>query len=79
MRRRWLIGGAIALVILGALSFVLWALNAMWRLGGDTPLSIHGWIAIGLAFTLTGLLGGGLMWLAFYSSRRGWDDVDRDP
>jgi hypothetical protein len=24
------------------------------------------------------LLGGGLMWLAFYSANKGWDDIDRD-
>ena len=79
MGRRWLIGGVIGLALLAAFGFVLWALNAMWRLGGDTPLSIHGWIAVALAFTLTGVIGGGLMWLAFYSARHGWDDIDRDP
>ena len=79
MRRRWIIGGAIGLGVLGVLAFVLWALGAVWRLGGDTPLTVHGWIAIALAFGLTGVIGGGLMWLAFYSSRHGWDDIDREP
>ena len=79
MPRRWIIGGALALLIVGALGFVLWALSAMWRVGGDTPLSVHGWIALALAFTLTGVIGGGLMWLAFHSARNGWDDIDREP
>lgn len=77
-RRRLLIGGAVLLFLL-ALAAVVWGLVASWEAAGDTVISIHGWIAIAIAFSVTGLLGGGLMWLAFYSSRRGWDDIDRDP
>ena len=42
-------------------------------------MSIHLWIALALALVFTAALGGGLMWLAFYSSREGWDDIDREP
>jgi hypothetical protein len=48
--------------------------HAAWGLGGLSKMTIHGWIALGLAFVLTGLLGGGLMFLAFYSARKGYDD-----
>lgn len=37
-------------------------------------MSIHGWVAmfIGVLFSL--LIGCGLMWLSFYSSRHGYDE-----
>ena len=60
--------------MLGFLGFVIWGFQSLWRMGGDVQMSIHGWIALGIAFVFTGLLGGGLMWLAFYSSRKGWDE-----
>lgn len=74
-RRPGLVVASIVLVVmLGVLAYAVWGFQAMWRLGGDTQMSIHGWIAMGLAFVLTGALAGGLMWLAFYSARRGYDD-----
>lgn len=76
--KRILLWTAVALGAAAVVAFLVWALVASWKLGGDTPMSIHGWIALGLAFVLTGALGGGLMWLAFYSHRKGWDDID-DP
>lgn len=65
---------AILLLVLGA---AMWGFGAAWRLGGNTPLSVHGWIAMGLAALFVLGLGGGLMWLAFYSSRHGYDDDQR--
>ena len=49
-------------------------LAGYWRLIGGGPMSLHGWIAMGL-----GVLGAiGLSWLlmslAFRSDREGWDD-----
>lgn len=79
MPRRWLTIGGAAVLFVAALAAVIWGLQASWKAAGDTQITIHGWIAVALAFGVTGLLGGGLMWLAFYSSRRGWDDIDRDP
>ena len=69
----------VALLCLAAIGGVVLAFTAAWENAGDAELTAHGWIAMGLAFGCTGLLGGGLMWLAFYSSRRGWDDIDREP
>ena len=63
----------IALAI-GALAYVIWALKASWSLAAGSHMSANGWIALAIAFVVTGLLGGGLMWLAFYSSRKGYDD-----
>jgi hypothetical protein len=64
----------VTLLMLGCLAFVVWAFCSVWVMGGNAKMGVHGWIALAIAFVVTGLLGGGLMWLAFYSSRKGWDD-----
>ena len=75
MRAHRLLGWILALAAsAGALGFVIWGFLSAWRLGSGTPMSVHGWIALALAFVLTGVVGGGLMTLAFYSARRGYDD-----
>ena len=67
----------LALLIVAAVILAGAAVVAIWN-GVDGPsLTLHGWIALALALGATALLGGGLMWLAFYSSRKGWDDIDR--
>jgi hypothetical protein len=74
-RAKFHIGYALLIVLgIAALGYVLWALKASWALGGGPHMSVNGWIALGLAFVVTGALAGGLMWLAFYSSRKGYDD-----
>jgi hypothetical protein len=74
-RRGFGLGVVILIVALaGFLGFAIWAFVALWRLAGDTRMSIHGWIAMGLAGVLTLVIGGGLMWLAFYSARKGYDE-----
>ena len=40
----------------------------------DVEIGLHGWIALGLGVAVTTLLGVGLMWLVYYSNRRGYDD-----
>jgi protein-S-isoprenylcysteine O-methyltransferase Ste14 len=37
-------------------------------------ISMHGWIAMSVGVVFSLLLGCGLMWLSFYSSRQGFDD-----
>jgi hypothetical protein len=69
---------ALTVALLAMLAFAVWGFFAAWKLSGDTPMSIHGYVALGLAAGVTLLLGGGLMWLAFYSNRKGWDDINRD-
>ena len=56
------------------LGVCLWGLWLSRRMEGFTGMTIHGWIALGLALVLGGALSGGLMWLAFYSARKGYDD-----
>ena len=73
-RRRGLIALAIAAAVIAAVAGALYALQLV---AGDY-VSIHGYIA--LAIGVVGVCGltGGLMALAFHSSRAGWDDIDRD-
>jgi MFS family permease len=76
-------GGLIAILLslmgLGAvLGAVIWGLIAAWNGAGEanpeSHLTAHGWAALIIAFVMVIIVGGGLMWLAFYSSRKGYDD-----
>ena len=60
------LGGLLFLSLVGAL-FLWWSL-------GDVDISLHGMIALTLGCLVSLLLGGGLMFLVFYSSRQGHDD-----
>lgn len=66
------------LVVVAALAgtgaYLAWAFKAAWALGGTSELTVHGWIALALAGGLTAVVGGGLMALAFWSSRKGFDE-----
>jgi hypothetical protein len=74
-RPRFHVGYALLIALaIGAVAYVIWALKASWSLAGGAQLSVNGWIALVLAFVVTRALGGGLMWLAFYSNRKGYDD-----
>ena len=46
----------------------------VWMAMDDTELSGHGMVALGLGVVITLVVGGGLMGLVFYSSRRGYDE-----
>ena len=63
----------IALFALLALS-VWFAAYAWTHLGGD-PLPTYGYVAIAGGVVISLVVGGGLMALAFYSSRHGYDDL----
>ena len=67
----------LAIVLIAMLAGALWFAVVAWT-GVDADISWHGWIAIGLGSVLSLVVGGGLMALVFYSSRKGFDDVDRD-
>lgn len=43
----------------------------------DTPLGVHGWVAMALGAVLSLAVGIGLMTLMFYSSRHGYDELPR--
>lgn len=60
--------------LLAVLVAALWFAGSAWiEFAGDIPL--YGYVAIigGVFFSL--LIGGGLMALAFYSDRAGYDDM----
>ena len=44
----------------------------------DAEISWHGWFAMALGVVFTAALGGGLMYLVFYSARNGYDDIDHE-
>lgn len=70
----------LAVILLGLLGFALWGVWEIWfAVEGEVKMSIHGFIALAAGTVFTLLLGGGLMWLAFYSSKHGYDERRIDP
>lgn len=61
----------VLLGLLAAAGAVAWW--AWTELAGVT-ISTHGWIALGLGASATLIVGVGLMYLVYYSHRRGYDD-----
>jgi len=64
----------LTLALMGLLAFAVWGFVTAWRMSGAAPISVQGYLALGLGVVLSLALGFGLMGLAFYSSRRGYDD-----
>lgn len=64
----------VAVPLLALLALSIWFAAAAWTCLGGEPIPLYGYFAIigGVLFSL--LVGGGLMALVFYSSRRGYDD-----
>ena len=59
----------------GVLAFMAWVASRSGAMGGSwTGGSAHILIAMAIGVVGAGALTGGLMWLAFYSARRGYDD-----
>jgi hypothetical protein len=72
---RWLVGGA----LLGLLGLALWVAYRQWILV-DVEVPAWAWISMGFGALLSILVGGGLMALIFYSSRKGYDEPPKiDP
>ncbi len=63
------LAAAIALIIAAGVGVSVLA----WRITGPSKMTIHGYIALGIALVVGGGLTIGLMWLAFYSDRKGYD------
>ncbi|NKB19717.1 MAG: hypothetical protein GKS01_04145 [Alphaproteobacteria bacterium] len=61
------------IVLLGGTGY---AAYETWVGINDVEISTHGKIALALGVTITFALGAGLMFLVFYSSRRGYDSDD---
>lgn len=45
-----------------------------WNAFSGTQMSGHGWTALVLGVIFSFVVGCGLMWLVFYSSRKGYDE-----
>lgn len=67
----------LALGLIAVLGLSVWFAAQAW-FSVDTQMSGHGWFALILGVVLSLVLGIGLMWLVFHSSRSGHDDIDRD-
>lgn len=66
---------AVTVGLLGVLLLAsLFAGIYLWWSLGDVDISLHGLIALTLGCLLSLALGGGLMFLVFYSNRQGHDD-----
>ncbi len=63
----------IAILALFLLVTLLAGIYLWWSLS-DVDISLHGLLALTLGSVLSLALGGGLMFLVFYSNRRGHDD-----
>lgn len=59
------------LALLAAACGVAWH---VWRELGDVTISPQGYIALAAGIVVTVGLGVGLMWLVYFSHRRGYDD-----
>lgn len=73
--RRILIAAVVALPITAVLVF---ALRWLWLATGGQDMSIHGWVALGIAIFGIVALTMALMGLAFHSSRSGHDQRVND-
>jgi hypothetical protein len=69
--------GSAFLLALAALA--VWGLVATWDFAGDVKISVHGYIAMALGVVGTVALAGGLIWLAYYSARKGFDQPPDAP
>ena len=72
MRPVWVLAAA---GLLAVVAFMAWVFARSGELGGSwTGGSIHILAAMLIAVVGAGGLAAGLMWLAFFSARRGYDD-----
>ena len=72
--------GQIALVVFFVALLAVAALYSwhVWAAMPGVDIGASGWSAIFLGAVFTIALGAGLMFLVFYSSRHGYDDLDDD-
>jgi hypothetical protein len=71
---------AIALAVFfgGVLALAIYYAATLWLRLANIDIGVHGWIALILGVSLTALLGIGLMFLVFYSNRKGYDEIERE-
>ena len=59
------------LALLAATAGIAWW---AWLEMGDVQLTTHGLIALGAGVSASLIVGVGLMWLVYYSHKKGFDD-----
>lgn len=70
----------IVAVVLGGFALAAAAYSvSTWEAIGPTVMGFHGWFALSLMVVFTLGFGVGLMWLVFYSARKGYDDQQKPP
>jgi uncharacterized membrane protein YphA (DoxX/SURF4 family) len=69
MKQAFILAVVLVPMLIGATAISIW----IWGEIGDTQIGTQGYIALVLGVIATLAIGGGLMWLVFYSSRRGYD------
>jgi hypothetical protein len=74
MNKTVLLAVSMGVLLAAATAFAVWGM-----MGDDLQITGHGWLAMALGVVLSLAVGGGLMWLVFYSARHGHDDIDREP
>ncbi|MBN9600456.1 MAG: hypothetical protein J0G28_12390 [Afipia sp.] len=67
----WAVVGALVLILLAT----LWWVIVAWNGSADVVMNKHGYIAMALGIFFSIIIGSGLMALTFYSSRHGYDDL----
>jgi hypothetical protein len=65
----------VMLAILGVAIFFSWSI---WTSLSHVEMSGHGWMALILGIVVSIALGAGLMFLVFYSHRKGYDKIDEE-
>jgi len=66
----------VLLLLVALLGLAVWWAVYAWN-SIDVEMSIHGYIAMILGIVFSLVIGCGLMALMFYSSRHGYDEMDR--
>jgi predicted phage tail protein len=67
-------GGWLAIIVLVAfLGWAIWYAAHTWGALAGVGISPAGWVMLGLGVVVTLIVGGGLMALLFYSSRKNYD------
>ena len=67
-------GGWFAIIVLAVfLGWAIWYAAHTWGALAGVGISAAGWVMLGLGVVLTLVVGGGLMALLFYSSRKNYD------
>lgn len=64
----------LGLFLIGFLGLTLWLCSSLWIAEGPAEISGHILVAMVLGIVFTLAVGAGLMFLVFYSARKGYDE-----